>query len=283
MTRLRACGGAIAALALSGALHAAGLLVVAAPPQRIAVAGGGTPDIAAIGAAFEDFVAGVVPVTPAAQPAVAPAPAQRSLALPASAVADLAVPDLAVSVTPDPSTSAPVATGATPVTARETTPQAAPDATSALPDTAPATSLRPIARPAPQTAQPAAPPRPTGNAETDAARGSTQAQPQGQATAAGAAAAPDSTGGQAAAAAYPGQVLRQITRLRPQRAPARGIVLVRFAISASGALADVSVAQSSGSAALDRLALDHIRRAAPFAAPPAGAQMAFSFEFLGRP
>nr|WP_300975822.1 hypothetical protein [Yoonia sp.] len=131
MTRLRACGGAIAALVLSGALHAAGLLIVAAPPQRIAVAGGGTPDIAAIGAAFEDFVAGAVPVTPAAQPAVAPA--QRSLALPASAVADLAVPDLAVPVTPDPSTSAPVATGATPVTA----PQPAPDITRALPDTAP--------------------------------------------------------------------------------------------------------------------------------------------------
>lgn len=277
MTRLRACGGAIAALVLSGALHAAGLLIVAAPPQRIAVAGGGTPDIAAIGAAFEDFVAGAVPVTPAAQPAVAPA--QRSLALPASAVADLAVPDLAVPVTPDPSTSAPVATGATPVTA----PQPAPDITRALPDTAPATSLRPIARPAPQTAQPAAPPRPTGNADTDAARGSTQAQPQGQAVASGAAPAPDSTGGQAAAAAYPGQVLRQITRLRPQRAPARGIVLVRFAIAGSGALADVSVAQSSGSAALDRLALDHIRRAAPFPAPPAGAQTAFSFEFLGRP
>jgi len=255
----------------------AGLLIVAAPPQRIAVAGGGTPDIAAIGAAFEDFVAGAVPVTPAAQPAVAPA--QRSLALPASAVADLAVPDLAVPVTPDPSTSAPVATGATPVTA----PQPAPDIARALPDTAPPTALRPIARPAPQTAKPAAPPRPTGNAETDAARGSTQAQPQGQAVASGAAPAPDSTGGQAAAAAYPGQVLRQITRLRPQRAPARGIVLVRFAIAASGALADVSVAQSSGSAALDRLALDHIRRAAPFAAPPAGAQTAFSFEFLGRP
>lgn len=277
MTRLRACGGAIAALVLSGALHAAGLLIVAAPPQRIAVAGGGTPDIAAIGAAFEDFVAGAVPVTPAAQPAVAPA--QRSLALPASAVADLAVPDLAVPVTPDPSASAPVATGATPVTA----PQPAPDITRALPDTAPATSLRPIARPAPQTAQPAAPPRPTGNAETDAARGSTQAQPQGQATASGAVPAPDSTGGQAAAAAYPGQVLRQITRLRPQRAPARGTVLVRFAIAGSGALADVGVAQSSGSAALDRLALDHIRRAAPFPAPPAGAQTAFSFEFLGRP
>lgn len=278
MTRLRACGGAIAALALSGALHAAGLLIVAAPPQRIAVAGGGTPDIAAIGAAFEDFVAGAVPVSPAAQPAVAPAPAQRSLALPASAVPDLAVP-----VTPDPSASAPVATRATPVTA----PQPAPDITRALPDTAPAISLRPIARPAarpaPQTAQPAAPPRPAGNAEADAARGSMQAQPQGQATASGAAPAPDSTGGQAAAAAYPGQVLRQITRLRPQRAPARGSVLVRFAIAGSGALADVGVAQSSGSAALDRLALDHIRRAAPFPAPPAGAQTAFSFEFLGRP
>lgn len=285
MIRLRTLAGGLLALALSGGLHAAGLLIAVPAPQRLEIAGGGAPDHAALGAAFADFVAGSTPVTPPAQPPVAQPVTARSLALPASAVADLAVP-----VAPAAATSAPVAsTVAPPVSPRETAAQAAPDPAHALPDSAPATSLRPVARPArqaapsPQANPQASPQRQAGNAPTDATRGSTQASPQGQAAASGAAPAPDSTGGQAAAASYPGQVLRQITRVRRQNAPARGSVVVRFAIAASGALADVSVAQSSGSAALDRLALDHIRRAAPFPAPPAGAQTAFSFEFVGRP
>jgi protein TonB len=82
MTRLRACGGAIAALALSGALHAAGLLIVAAPPQRIEVAGGGTPDIAAIGAAFADFVAGGHLSVPPHSPPSHPRPHSAALRCP---------------------------------------------------------------------------------------------------------------------------------------------------------------------------------------------------------
>lgn len=280
MIRLRALSRGLTALALSGALHAAGLLIVVPQTETAHIAGGGAPDIAALGAAFEDFVAGAVPVTTAAQPAVPATAAERSPAVPTSSVADLAA-----LVAPDQSASAPVPTTATTVAVRETAPPVAPEATPAVPDTAPLSSLRPVARPAPRPApvQQAATPRPAGNAETDATRGSAQGQAQGQVAAAGAAAAADTTGGQAAAAAYPGQVLRQITRLRPQRATARGTVLVSFAIAGSGALAEVGVARSSGSAVLDGLALDHIRRAAPFPPPPVGAQTTFSFEFVGRP
>lgn len=280
MIRLRVIGGGFAALVLSGALHAAGLLIVMPQAPTTEIAGGGAPDIAAVGAAFEDFIAGAVPVTPAAQPAVPATAGERSLALPAASVADLAVP-----VAPDQPDSGPVPITATTVAVRETAPPVAPEVTRAVPDTAPLSSLRPVARPAPRAApvQQAANARPTGNAETDATRGSARGQAQGQAATAGATSAADATGGQAAAAAYPGQVLRQITRLRAQRATARGTVLVSFAIAGSGALADVGVARSSGSVALDALALDHIRRAAPFPPPPAGAQTAFSFEFVGRP
>jgi protein TonB len=77
-------------------------------------------------------------------------------------------------------------------------------------------------------------------------------------------------------------VLRKIQRVRQVRSPARGRVVVAFSIAPSGALASVSVSRSSGHAALDRVALEHIQRAAPFSPPPQGAQRQFNFEFVGR-
>jgi periplasmic protein TonB len=270
MNRLRVLCGGTAALALSGALHAAGLLIVVPQDEPVLVDGGGMAEIAALGVAFEDFVVGSLPVTPAAQPAVQASVTSPAVVVPASEVADLAQPVAAV--TP----ATPVTVTATPVT---------PDTTTAMADDkAPVSSIRPVARPAPRpqrSAQPT-PAAPAGNAETDANRGSAQGQTDGQATAVGTA-AQENTGGQAAAANYPGQVLRQITRLRRQSAPSRGTVTVSFAIAGSGALADVAILQSSGSPALDQMALDHIRRAAPFPPPPAGAQTVFSFAFEGRP
>lgn len=88
-------------------------------------------------------------------------------------------------------------------------------------------------------------------------------------------------GGQAAAR-YGDQVMRQIARLRRQQAPERGVVTVGFEIGTDGGLRRVAVVSSSGSEALDRVALDHIRRAAPFAPPPEGATRRFAFEFVGR-
>ncbi len=52
---------------------------------------------------------------------------------------------------------------------------------------------------------------------------------------------------------------------------AAGTVKVAFEIDAGGALASERVAQSSGSASLDKAALLLVRRAAPFPAPPAHA------------
>ncbi len=303
--------GGMVALALSGGLHAVGFLVVTPQRNTVQLAGGGAAEVAVLGAAFEDFVAGSLPVsTPVTVPVEAPVSSPVEGAgegsrpvtspslpvLPVSAQADVAQAVTAPAV---------ALSGADSPAAGRTAP-VVPDvaaAVEAASPAAPTASPRPVARTAPRpprtttvqapTSAPTPPPtpaptpapaRPAGNAEANASRGSTQGQESATATTAGAAAARDVTGGQGAAAAgYPAQVLRQITRLRRPNAPVRGTVTVSFAIASSGGLADVRVGRSSGVAALDQLALDHIRRAAPFPPPPAGAQTSFRFEFVGRP
>ncbi len=81
--------------------------------------------------------------------------------------------------------------------------------------------------------------------------------------------------GNAAASNYPGRVYAKIRRTRQRPVGERGTVRVRFSVSASGGLASISIASSSGSGAINRAALDHIRRAAPFPAPPPGARRRF--------
>lgn len=81
--------------------------------------------------------------------------------------------------------------------------------------------------------------------------------------------------GNAAASNYPGKVYAKIRRTRQRSAGGRGTVRVSFSIAGNGGLAGISVAASSGTAAVDRAAVDHIRRAAPFPAPPPGAQTQF--------
>lgn len=56
----------------------------------------------------------------------------------------------------------------------------------------------------------------------------------------------------------------------------RGQVVVAFSIGDSGAVSDLHVAHSSGTKALDALALDMVRDAAPFPPPPRGAARSFS-------
>jgi periplasmic protein TonB len=58
--------------------------------------------------------------------------------------------------------------------------------------------------------------------------------------------------------------------------------VIAFTISASGGLGGVSVARSSGSAALDQAALTLIRKAAPFPKPPAGARRQYTIKIKGR-
>lgn len=112
---------------------------------------------------------------------------------------------------------------------------------------------------------------PEKKAQQQAADGSAAAQPAAAAASAGA--------GGKAAKSYGADVMKKIRKTKKRRAPDKGVAVVQFAVGADGSLASVTLAKSSGSAGLDDLALDHIRRSAPFKAPPAGAQTKFSFEF----
>ena len=87
--------------------------------------------------------------------------------------------------------------------------------------------------------------------------------------------------GNAAASNYPGLVMRRIQRAK-RRTTVRGVAMVRFRIGAGGGLAGLSLARSSGSDKLDRIALDQVRRAAPFPPPPAGARTSFTVRIKGK-
>lgn len=83
-------------------------------------------------------------------------------------------------------------------------------------------------------------------------------------------------------AAYPKAVMKKIRGTKKRPSPGKGSAVVGFAISPNGGLSLVKIVKSSGSAALDAAAVDHIQRSGPFAPPPAGASARFSFEFVGK-
>lgn len=149
--------------------------------------------------------------------------------------------------------------------------------------------LRPEAKPEPSPKQEPRPPVERAKAaprqdatprETEAAQASA-AQAAGAQQAAQPAQQRREAGGREAAR-YGDLVMRQIARSPRARAPERGVVTVGFEIGADGGVLRVAVVASSGAAALDAVAIDHIRRAAPFPPPPAGAETRFAFEFVGR-
>lgn len=88
--------------------------------------------------------------------------------------------------------------------------------------------------------------------------------------------------GSAAASAYPGLVMRALSRAGKPRVRATGAAVIAFTIAASGGVSAVSLAQSSGSATLDQAALQLVRSAAPFPRPPQGARRSFSIRIKGR-
>lgn len=292
------------AAGISVLLHLAAMAALA-PQEQPRLAGGGEAAPAALGTSFADFAQGMLvpeqpetltPHSPAPQPAHEALPPLAPAAPPPS-VQPAAAPLLApaqdpVAVTPAPAEAtapghstdsaeaAPVQEVALAAPSEVVTPDTRPT------DLAPAHSRRPAPRPAqpappPQQAQPQPQRAPQGNAPQSAQRGSPE-EAQGQAASAAPARPQAEAAGNAAASNYPGEVLRRIQRVRQTRSPARGRVLVSFSIADGGGLSAISVARSSGNAALDRVALDHIRRAAPFPPPPSGAQRQFSFEFVGR-
>ncbi|MBR0551092.1 energy transducer TonB family protein [Stakelama marina] len=81
--------------------------------------------------------------------------------------------------------------------------------------------------------------------------------------------------------AYARSLWQRIAARRPSGVHIPGTAELTFSLSASGALERVSVTGASGNAALDRLALRTVRRAAPFPAPPAalGREPTFTIAF----
>src|SRR3546814_2891177 len=71
-----------------------------------------------------------------------------------------------------------------------------------------------------------------------------------------------------ARAAYRRRLWEWIAARRPAGLHLEGEALINFSIGADGALREISLAQSSGNAQLDRLALRTVRLAAPFPRPP---------------
>lgn len=260
-TTSRGAGRLAATLALcaSGAAHALVFSGLAPAPAPEAAAGGAGAEVALLGNDFADMVAGTAqPVAPAA----ALAPAAVPLATPAAADLPLLTP---------------VVTETAPLAPRA---EATPPETRPKPRPKPEPEPRAEAAPA-KTAPAKAVPQGSGarearrGVETGAAQGSA-AVAQGRAGSAAAAPA-----GASSPERYAAAVIRKI-RATPQRAAGgRGRAVVGFEIGASGAIATLRIVKSSGSAALDAAALDHIRRAAPFPPPPAQPAR-YSFEFVAR-
>ncbi len=292
-----------------------GAMAALAPRETALITGGGEDAPAALGTSFADFAEGVVspseaePLEVERADSILPEPQARAVTperprLDTSALAVPLAPDQSAALLPampaptdtsKPTKSTPDTPGPAPTSppteiAQTPPPEiiAAAPSQSISPDTnptelAPETSRKPPPRPD-RTAQ-AQPTRqaraPQGNAPQTATRGSQQGS-TGQTASEAPARAQANVQGNAAASNYSGEVLRRIQRTRQARSPARGQVLVAFSVANNGALASVAVTRSSGHAGLDRTAVDHIRRAAPFPPPPAGAQRQFSFEFVGR-
>ena len=276
------------ALALSGSLllHGAGLLALPAPGEdQLAGGEGQLPQL--LGDSFADMAQGMAEAVTPAQPLV---PAPAAALAPLAAVTPVSAP-----VTPD---------GMAPL--------APPQDIAALPPgtLAPARSVTkapvaartrsdPVAAKPPQPARAAEPklqprpPKPSATslvarspsakgAETAARKGIATGRPEGSSNRTGARQKAAGDGGKAAQASHGRSVMRKIASTRKKPTALRGTAVIAFSIAANGQLASARVARSSGSAELDALALDHIRRAAPFAAPPSGTIARYSVEFLGR-
>jgi periplasmic protein TonB len=157
-------------------------------------------------------------------------------------------------------------------------------------------NLRPRRRPA--DLAPARPPEPErveaplaetnrrsspGNAQQDATRGSVRGQADRQGASATSGRSPESTEqGDAAASNYPGQIMARLYRSQRVSVSARGIAVVAFSVAEDGALASAGIARSSGSPPLDQAAVQIVRSAAPFPAPPPGARRSFTVQIRGR-
>lgn len=121
-----------------------------------------------------------------------------------------------------------------------------------------------------------------GNGQADARKGEANGAANGTTTAKGKNGT-SATSGNAAASNYPGKVVSKLRRAlrsisRSARAKAQSDVHVSFVVNASGGVGAVRIVKSSGSADLDRAALETVRRAAPFPPiPPESGRSSWQF------
>ncbi|MFP3383907.1 TonB family protein [Tritonibacter sp. SIMBA_163] len=297
----------IASLSVCVALAAHAAFLVDMGAASVEIEGGGSVAPAALGSSFADLAQGraspveaetlpntqqvtepVPPTQTTSQPTVAPtSPAQDVTAV-------TPVPE-AVAAVEQPTLSAPASTSISPTDAVSVVASVPVTKVAAVPqsDLAPDSGPRPPERPTPppveatkQPEKPAVKPAtaaPRGNSVTNARAGTESgAEDQRAARASSARAGKSTDAGNAAASNYPGQVMRKISRQRKPRTSARGVAHIAFSIGAGGQLTTVRVAKSSGSAELDQLAVQQIRRAGPFPPPPAGARTRFTIAIKGR-
>lgn len=81
---------------------------------------------------------------------------------------------------------------------------------------------------------------------------------------------------------YAATVRARVAGRKPSGRGRRGTVVVSFGVTRSGGLSYASVARSSGDPGLDSSVLSAVRSAAPFPAPPPGAQLRFAMPFYFR-
>lgn len=87
---------------------------------------------------------------------------------------------------------------------------------------------------------------------------------------------------EAVTAQYGNLLMERLSETERERVRISGEALISFKVSETGELETVTVARSSGSIELDEIALNHIRRAAPFPPPPVGARTTFTILFTGQ-
>jgi periplasmic protein TonB len=146
----------------------------------------------------------------------------------------------------------------------------------------PVKPTEPITPEAKQPPKPQSKARPQGNSDQNAKRGAaTGTQPKAK-TKSGTNSTRTAKPGNAEKSNYLGLVKRKIERKKRRNVNIKGTVRVSFNISASGTLTRLSVSRSSGSAKLDQSAMQQVRRAAPFPAPPGGAPIGVSLDLRSK-
>jgi protein TonB len=144
----------------------------------------------------------------------------------------------------------------------------------------PAPKPKPTVQEKPKPVEKKRPPKKTagsrGEGQQDSQRGVAEGTSQAQSDSNSRAAGNNSGIGTAATANYTGKVRSRIRRAIRQPRGVQGSVVVTFSVSGSGSLTSARVSRGSGVPEIDQLALDAVRRAAPFSPPPGGQSMTMS-------